>query len=201
MNDRVPPGQHLVSGFPVLHVGPVPPFDPKTWRLRVFGLVAEERSYTYAELTSGTLLPLTTVQTDFHCVTTWSKLDNIWEGVKFIDLLAQMRLQPGARYVMAHCAHGYTTNIPLADLKRDDVLLAWRHNGADLSPEHGSPYACWCHTCMAGRAPNGYAAWSSWPRMLQVFGNNAGIICTVIPGTSNATPGIEVRGAAPDSRG
>ncbi len=89
MNDRVPPGQHLVSGFPVLHVGPVPPFDPKTWRLRVFGLVAEERSYTYAELTSGTLFPLTTVQTDFHCVTTWSKLDNIWEGVKFTDLLAQ----------------------------------------------------------------------------------------------------------------
>ena len=89
MNDRVPPGQHLVSGFPVLHVGPVPPFDPKTWRLRVFGFVEEERSYTYAELTSGTLFPLTSVQTDFHCVTTWSKLDNIWEGVKFTDLLAQ----------------------------------------------------------------------------------------------------------------
>ena len=76
MNDRVPPGQHLVSGFPVLHVGPVPPFDPKTWRLRLLGLVTEERSYTYAELTSGTLFPLTTIQTDFHCVTTWSKLDN-----------------------------------------------------------------------------------------------------------------------------
>jgi len=139
MNDPVPPGQHLVSGFPVLHVGPVPPFDPKTWRLRIFGLVPEERSYTYAELTGGTLFPLTTVQTDFHCVTTWSKLDNIWEGVKFTDLLAQVRPQSGARYVMAHCAHGYTTNIPLADLKRDDVLLAWRHNGADLSPEHGYP--------------------------------------------------------------
>jgi len=64
------------------------------------------------------------VQTDFHCVTTWSKLDNIWEGVKFTDLLAQVRLQPGARYVMAHCAYGYTTNIPLTDLKRDEVLLA-----------------------------------------------------------------------------
>ncbi len=139
MNDRVPPGQHLVSGFPVLHVGPVPPFDPKTWRLRIFGLVAEERSYTYAEVTSGTLIPLTTVQTDFHCVTTWSKLDNAWEGVKFTDLLAQVQLQSGARYVMAHCAHGYTTNIPLTDLKRDDVLLTWRHNGADLTPEHGYP--------------------------------------------------------------
>jgi DMSO/TMAO reductase YedYZ molybdopterin-dependent catalytic subunit len=122
MNDRVPPGQHLVSGFPVVHVGPVPPFDPTTWRLRVFGLVAETRSYPYAEITSGPLWPRTTVQTDLHCVTTWSKLDNIWEGVKLTDLLAGVQLQPEARYVMAHCAHGYTTNIPLADLKRDDVL-------------------------------------------------------------------------------
>jgi DMSO/TMAO reductase YedYZ molybdopterin-dependent catalytic subunit len=72
-------------------------------------------------------------------VTTWSKLENTWEGVKFTDLLAQVQLQSGARYVMAHCAHGYTTNIPLTDLKRDDVLLTWRHNGTDLSPEHGYP--------------------------------------------------------------
>ena len=93
MNDRVPPGQHLVSNFPVLHVGPVPPFEAQTWRLRVFGLVQEERSYTYAEITSGTRFPRTTVQADFHCVTTWSK----------------------------------------------EVLLAWRHNGTDLSPEHGYP--------------------------------------------------------------
>ena len=139
MNDRVPPGQHLVSGFPVLHVGPVPPFDPQTWRLRLFGLVHEERRYTYAEITSGTLFPRITVPADFHCVTTWSKLDSTWEGIKFTDLLAQVRVQSGARYVMAHCAYGYTTNIPLTDLKRDDVLLAWGHNGADLSPEHGYP--------------------------------------------------------------
>ena len=118
MNDRVPPGQHLVSNFPVLHVGPVPPFEAQTWRLRVFGLVQEERNYTYAEITSGTPFPRTTVQADFHCVTTWSKLDNTWGGIKCIDL---------------------TTNIPLTDLKRDDVLLAWGHNGADLSPEHGYP--------------------------------------------------------------
>ena len=139
MNDRVPPGQHLVSNFPVLHVGPVPPFDAQTWRLRLFGLLQEERSYTYAEITSGTLFPHTTVQADFHCVTTWSKLDSTWEGIKCIDLLAQVRLQPEVQYIMAHCAYGYTTNIPLTDLKRDEVLLAWRHNGADLSPEHGYP--------------------------------------------------------------
>lgn len=158
MNDRVPPGQHLVSGFPVLHVGPVPAFDPQTWRLRLFGLVHEERRYTYAEITPGTLFPRTTVQGDFHCVTTWSKLDNTWEGIKFTDLLAQVCLQPGMRYVMAHCAYGYTTNIPLADLKHDEVLLAWGHNGTAIR-------------------------------------------CTVTPGASSATRGIEAGGAGPDSAG
>lgn len=139
MQNRVPPGQHLTSGFPVLHVGPVPSFDPKTWRFRVFGLVSAEQKYTYADLTSGTRFPISKVQADFHCVTTWSKLDNTWEGVKFVDLLAQIPVLPEAQYVMAHCVFGYTTNMPLADLKHDNVLLAWCHNGAELEPDHGYP--------------------------------------------------------------
>ena len=137
--DRTPPGQHLVTNFPVLHVGPVPSFDPTTWRFKVFGLVEAEKSYTYDEFTDGTLLPVSRVQADFHCVTTWSKLDNVWEGVRFTDLMAQCTIHPRVRYVMAHCVYGYTTNIPLADLCREDVLFAWRHNGADLTPEHGYP--------------------------------------------------------------
>jgi DMSO/TMAO reductase YedYZ molybdopterin-dependent catalytic subunit len=139
VTDRVPPGQHLVSNFPVLHAGPVPSFDPQTWRLKIFGFVAAEKSYTYEQFTAGTLLPISIVPADFHCVTTWSKLDNVWEGVKFVDLLAQMTVHPRVRYVMAHCAYGYTTNIPLDDLSRDNVVLAWRHNGVDLTPEHGYP--------------------------------------------------------------
>jgi DMSO/TMAO reductase YedYZ molybdopterin-dependent catalytic subunit len=137
--DRVPPGQHLVSNFPVLHAGPVPSFDPRTWRFRIFGFVEAEKRYTYEEFTSGRQLPISTVSADFHCVTTWSKLDNVWEGVKFLDLLAQVTVHPRVRYVMAHCVYGYTTNIPLADLSRDNVLFAWRHNGAALTPEHGYP--------------------------------------------------------------
>ena len=136
---RVPPGQHMVTSFPVLHAGPVPSFDPPTWRFRVFGLVHAEKSYTYEEFTSGTMLPISTVKADFHCVTTWSKLDNVWEGVKCNDVFAQVQAHPRALYVMAHCAYGYTANIPLADLGRDDVLLAWRHNGAELTLEHGYP--------------------------------------------------------------
>ena len=139
MNDRVPPGQHLVSGFPVLHVGPVPPFDPKTWRLRVFGLVEAERSYTYAEITSGTLFPLTTVQTDFHCVTTWSRYDNTWEGVHIREILKRAKPLPSVKYVTAHSWTGYTTNMPYADLDDDDVLITIKHDGEDLEPDHGGP--------------------------------------------------------------
>ena len=139
LRERLPAGQHLVTSFPVLHAGPVPPFDPRTWRFKVFGLVDAEHSFTYEEFTAGTRFSITTVPADFHCVTTWSKFDNVWEGVRFLDLLPHLQVQPAARYVMAHCAYGYTTNMPLADLQRDNVLFAWRHNGADLTPEHGYP--------------------------------------------------------------
>jgi DMSO/TMAO reductase YedYZ molybdopterin-dependent catalytic subunit len=139
LRERLPSGQHLVTSFPVLHAGPVPPFDPRTWRFKVFGLVDAEQSFTYKEFTAGTRFPITAVPADFHCVTTWSKFDNVWEGVRFLDLLPHLQVQPAAQYVMAHCAYGYTTNIPFADLQRDNVLFAWRHNGADLTPEHGYP--------------------------------------------------------------
>lgn len=136
---RVPAGQHVVTKFPVLHVGPVPPFEPATWSLKVFGLVQEEKSFTYEELTNGTLLPFSTIEADFHCVTSWSKLDNVWGGVRSTDFVAQLDVLPNACAVMIHCAYGYTTNMPLSDLIRDDVILAWQHNGVDLDPEHGYP--------------------------------------------------------------
>jgi DMSO/TMAO reductase YedYZ molybdopterin-dependent catalytic subunit len=139
MNKRVPAGQHVVTNFPVLHVGPIPPFDPKSWVLRVFGLVQEAQTFTYEALTSGALCSVSTVPSDFHCVTTWSKLDNAWGGIRFNDFLAHIQVLPQAQYVMAHCAYGYTTNIPLTDLQRQDVLLAWQHNGQELTPEHGYP--------------------------------------------------------------
>lgn len=166
MQDRIPPGQHLVSNFPVLHMGSVPAFDPQTWRLRVFGLVPAEQRYTYAQITDGSLFPVRTLQTDFHCVTTWSKLDNVWVGVRFADLAAHVQPLPTARYVMAHCVQGYTTNIPLADLLRDDVLLAWGHNGANLSPDHGYPLRL--------MVPHLYA-WKSakWLRGLEFLADDA----------------------------
>ena len=136
-----------MTSFPVLHVGPVPSFDPQTWRFRVFGLVHEENTYTYAEFTSGTVLPMSTVQADFHCVTSWSKLDNVWEGVRFTDLWAQVQVRSAATHVMAHCPYGYTTNIPLAPEGATRVEAAigscdqWTHGAAlvEVLRQHSRP--------------------------------------------------------------
>jgi len=134
--ERVPPGQHLVDKFPVLSYGPTPRFNPKKWDLRVFGLVDDELRFSYEEFRA---LPLSRQRADFHCVTTWSKLDNLWEGVRMIDLMARVRLKPEARYVIVHCDGGYTTNLPLEEFVGEDVMLAWRHDGRDLEPDHGWP--------------------------------------------------------------
>jgi DMSO/TMAO reductase YedYZ molybdopterin-dependent catalytic subunit len=134
--ERVPPGQHLVDNFPVLSYGPTPRFNPKKWDFRVFGMVENELRFSYEEFRA---LPLSRQRADFHCVTTWSKLDNLWEGLRTIDLMARVRLKPEARYVIVHCDGGYTTNLALAEFVGEDVMLAWRHDGRDLEPDHGWP--------------------------------------------------------------
>jgi DMSO/TMAO reductase YedYZ molybdopterin-dependent catalytic subunit len=134
--DRVPPGQTLTSKWPVLTYGLTPRFDPTRWRFRCFGLVEEEVSWTFEELCA---LPRVSITSDVHCVTRWSKLDNVWEGVPVREIMSRVRLRPEARYVMQHADPDYTTNIALADLVDDDVLLALKHNGRDLEPDHGGP--------------------------------------------------------------
>jgi len=133
---RIPPGQHLVEDFPVLSYGPTPRFNPRKWDFRVLGLVEEPLRFSYQEFRA---LPLGRQRADFHCVTTWSKLDNLWEGVRVVDLMTRVRLKPEARYVVVHCDGGYTTNLPLEEFVDEDVMLAWRHDGRDLEPDHGWP--------------------------------------------------------------
>jgi len=136
---RLPPGQTLTERFPILHVGEVPDYgDGSGWSLRVFGLVDGEKTFSLDELTA---MPRTTVVCDIHCVTRWSKFDTEWEGVRFRDFIAAagIRVRPEARYVMIHADPGYETNVPLADLMRDDVLLAWGYGGKPLTPKHGWP--------------------------------------------------------------
>ena len=133
---RIPPGQHLVEDFPVLSYGPTPRFNPQKWDFRVLGLVEEPLRFSYQEFRA---LPLGRQRADFHCVTTWSKLDNLWEGVRVADLMTRVRLKPQARYVVVHCDGDYTTNLPLEEFVGEDVMLAWRHDGRDLESDHGWP--------------------------------------------------------------
>ena len=133
---RIPPGQRLVKTWPVLHVGTVPRVDPSEWDLRVFGLVEEPFTLTYAELRA---LGPVEVTADMHCVTGWTTLDNRWIGVPFRVLAERARPRPEARWVIAHCEQGYTTDLSLEAMMDEDVLVAWGHDGQDLTPEHGFP--------------------------------------------------------------
>jgi DMSO/TMAO reductase YedYZ molybdopterin-dependent catalytic subunit len=113
-----------------------PRFDPARWTFRCFGLVERELSFTWAEFQT---LPRVTVRSDVHCVTRWSKLDNEWEGVSARYLIEQARPRAEAKWVLQHADPDYTTNTALADLLDDDVVLALKHNGKDLEPDHGGP--------------------------------------------------------------
>src|SRR6202167_2414761 len=134
--ERVPPGQTLTDNFPVLTYGPTPHFDPRTWDFKVVGLVEKPLRFTYEEFRA---LPQSREVADFHCVTTWSRLDNTWEGVRVADLMKLVRLSPEVQYVIVHCDGDYTTNLPLDEFLADDVMLAPRHDGRDLGPAQGFP--------------------------------------------------------------
>lgn len=135
MGDRVPPGQFLSNKFPVLTYGSTPEINLETWKLRVFGLVENELELNWQQFTK---LTWTTITADFHCVTQWSSLDNTWEGVTFPDLIGPAQPKPAARFVMAHCFGGYTTNLPL-DLAIAEGLLAHKQDGEPLGEGHGWP--------------------------------------------------------------
>ena len=134
--DRLPPGQHITNGFPVLDLGVKPRFDPTTWRFKVEGEVEEPLDLGWPEFQA---LPHAKQIADFHCVTTWSKFDVDWDGVKFVDIAALALPTEAARYVIAHGFDDYTTNIPLADCLDDDVILADRLDGQPLPLQHGGP--------------------------------------------------------------
>lgn len=136
VRDRIPPGQVLTTKWPVLHYGTVPRVDLATWRFAVDGLVARPYQLTYDGLLA---LPRATVRCDIHCVTRWSRLDNTFEGVRVRELLARAGLEPNATHVLVTAEQGFTTNLPLADLDREDTLLALKHDGEWLTPEHGWP--------------------------------------------------------------
>ncbi len=136
--NRLPPGQSLTEKFPVLHYGTVPRVDLATWDFRVFGLVEEEKTWSWEAFNK---LPRTKVTLDIHCVTRWSKFDTEWEGVSLDTLIREGIIQPKpeAKFVIQHCEQGYTTNLPLDIMRLPNVLLATHFGGEPLEPEHGYP--------------------------------------------------------------
>ena len=134
--DRLPPGQYLTKKWPVLSYESTPKFDPEKYRFKVWGEVENPLELTWAELLA---LPRVQLTTDIHCVTTWSRYDNAWEGVSIREILQRARPTANAHFVMEHSWTGYTTNIPLAAIDDDDVILALKWEGRDLEPEHGGP--------------------------------------------------------------
>ena len=180
VRDDAPPGQYVTEKFPVLTFGPTPRVDLKTWRFKVFGLVEEEVSFDWEEFTG---LEKVTVDAEFHCVTQWSRLENTWEGVPFSAVLDAVRPKPEAKYAMVHCYGGYTTNVDLDVLQDDDVLFAYRHDGAPLPPDHGGPLCGWsCRSGTAGRARSGPTGWSCWPRTRPASGRRGAITCRATRG-------------------
>ena len=133
--DRVPPGQHLAQGFPVLTYGDTPSIAQKDWELKVWGL-AKPITLTWADVQA---MPQRHFTADFHCVTTWSKLDVEWTGVTVPDFMQHLEIDPAAIHVMQHSYGGYTTNLALDDFNRAENFFAHTLFGEPLPPQHGGP--------------------------------------------------------------
>ena len=133
---RLPPGQIVTKKWPVLHYGTVPQVDVRSWRFEVSGAVESPFVLTWEQILQ---YPRQETMCDIHCVTRWSRYDNVFEGIPLAPLLADARPSAAAKYVLIHAEHGFTTNVSLDDLMRPANLLALTHNGQPLDAEHGGP--------------------------------------------------------------
>lgn len=134
--NRIPSGQRLTEEFPVLHYNGIPKFDKSKWIFRIWGLVEKERKLTFDEFSA---LPRVKVFSDIHCVTTWSKLNNLWEGVSSNEIQKLVKIKSEAKFVMIYCSDDYYTNLIFQDFFQDDVLFALKYNKEDITPDHGYP--------------------------------------------------------------
>jgi DMSO/TMAO reductase YedYZ molybdopterin-dependent catalytic subunit len=157
--DRLPPRQARTRKWPVLDASGAPSINLGRWSLRVFGLVERELTFSLTEFQA---LPRVRVLGDLHCVTRWSRLGNLWEGVSARELLSRSGVKPAARFIVCHAYdQGWTTDLPLEYFLAEDSLLADRHDGQPLTPEHGGP--------VRGVVPQLYA-WKSakWIRGIEL---------------------------------
>jgi DMSO/TMAO reductase YedYZ molybdopterin-dependent catalytic subunit len=133
-DQKLPPGQYLVTDFPVLSAGPTPRVDTSSWRFRLKTETGQVREWNWAEFRA---LPDDDITVDIHCVTKWSKLTTHWRGVSLDTLLAEA--DTSAQFLLAHSYGGYTTNLPLADVRDGQAWIAFEYEGKPLTAEHGGP--------------------------------------------------------------
>jgi DMSO/TMAO reductase YedYZ molybdopterin-dependent catalytic subunit len=135
--DRIPPGQHEVPVWPVLQEGVVPEIDYPDWTFTISGLVENETVLTYNEFMA---LPMVKVFSDVHCVTGWTRLNNLWEGISSQEIADLANIKSGAKFVIVKSDYWqYSANFTLDDFLKEDVVFAARHNDLALTAEHGAP--------------------------------------------------------------
>lgn len=131
---KLPPGQYVTEDFPVLSAGPTPSVALNAWEFSIVTETGATRVWNWSQFRA---LPAEQIGTDIHCVTRWSKFGTRWEGVSIDTLLSEIETSAG--FAMAHSYGGYSTNVPIADLRGGQAWVAFRFDGKDLEPEHGGP--------------------------------------------------------------
>jgi Oxidoreductase molybdopterin binding domain len=179
---RVPPGQYVTKGFPVLSAGPTPRTPLEKWTFSITQGGQIRKSWTWQEFRA---LPTETIAADIHCVTRWSKLGTEWRGVSVDTLLGQAGYD--APYVMASCDGGYTTNLPIADVTGGQAWVPSATTAARWRLSTAVRPGCWCRTCISGRAPSGCAAWTCATPMSRGSGRATAITCMGTHGENSGT--------------
>ena len=134
-SDRVPPGQYLAKGFPVLSYGATPQVSKDDWVFKISGF-AKAKTLGWSDFMA---LPQYEFTADFHCVTRWSKLDVKWGGIKVLDFMNLVELEKKATHILQHCYGGYTTNLTMEDFLKGENFFAHTLDGEPLPPDHGGP--------------------------------------------------------------
>jgi hypothetical protein len=180
---RLPPGQHLTRDWPVLDLGFMPNISRERWRLDVYGAVENPVFWNFAEFSAQ---PQTQFISDIHCVTTWSRYDNQWEGLATRDLLMACRPREEAHFVVLHSHDGYTANLALEDFAAEDACSPIAGRTSRWNRSMAARYGSWCRISISGKAQNGCRASSFWPPMRRAIGKSAATTIAVIPGRKSA---------------
>ena len=181
---RVPPSQALTPKFPVLHVGDPPALDPRRWTPKAVAEAENPLALTWEQVLT---LPSITSISDFHCVASWSRLDNRWEGVAFRTLAEQVHPKAHARYVIGEDDWGYTANFPLEALMDDEVLPTYKHDARELEAVHGGPYVWSCPNVTPGSLSNGCGPYAPASTTNRGSGKSAATAIPPTPGRMTVT--------------